>query len=551
MPTLLDCTLRDGGYYTNWEFDRGLIHSYLNAMSAIQVDFVEIGFRGMKSMGFLGPHATCSDGYLRTLNIPSGLNIGVMVNASDFADHSISIKQQVAKIFRHETSSPVSLVRIAFHFKELKTAIELARVFMLMGYKVGLNLMQIASRTSEEIALVVREANALSPLAFYFADSNGALEPAEIETLCQTIRSQLDGVIELGVHLHNNLGLANLNTLTAVRFGASFADATVTGMGRGPGNAQTEILCQENTVIGRKAPNIAPILDLVEEYFAQMKAHFGWGTNAFYHFSGRNNIHPTYVQSMLADDRFDNKTKWKALLTIKKSGSQILGFDKRVYETLLDETAADSLEGEEVSVERLTPNAFADFVGDKKILILGQGPSLEKYQHELTELCKFPKLFVISLNKPRKIDPLLVDLVVNLAPERLVTEISEYNDFRGLVLSPFLAKVNIEEQLELPPNFYTVDVKVEKNTLSFLSNCVAVPKKISLALAIAILSNHKGLDVFLAGIDGFDKGDPRNKEIAELLVLGEEQGLNFASLTPSAFSLPVSNLFEIIDNDQL
>jgi 4-hydroxy 2-oxovalerate aldolase len=42
---LLDCTLRDGGYYNNWNFSPGLIKDYLDAMVSIQADFVEIGFR--------------------------------------------------------------------------------------------------------------------------------------------------------------------------------------------------------------------------------------------------------------------------------------------------------------------------------------------------------------------------------------------------------------------------------------------------------------------------------------------------------------------------
>ena len=41
----LDCTLRDGGYYTNWNFDRQLVNDYLNALDKINVDFVELGFR--------------------------------------------------------------------------------------------------------------------------------------------------------------------------------------------------------------------------------------------------------------------------------------------------------------------------------------------------------------------------------------------------------------------------------------------------------------------------------------------------------------------------
>jgi len=42
---ILDCTLRDGGYYNNWEFSNELINEYLKVMNDLKIDFVEIGFR--------------------------------------------------------------------------------------------------------------------------------------------------------------------------------------------------------------------------------------------------------------------------------------------------------------------------------------------------------------------------------------------------------------------------------------------------------------------------------------------------------------------------
>ena len=40
----LDCTLRDGGYYNNWDFSENLINRYLDVMSNSLIDIVEIGF---------------------------------------------------------------------------------------------------------------------------------------------------------------------------------------------------------------------------------------------------------------------------------------------------------------------------------------------------------------------------------------------------------------------------------------------------------------------------------------------------------------------------
>ena len=39
---ILDCTLRDGGYYTNWQYDLNLVNDYLSCMSDLKIDFVTI-----------------------------------------------------------------------------------------------------------------------------------------------------------------------------------------------------------------------------------------------------------------------------------------------------------------------------------------------------------------------------------------------------------------------------------------------------------------------------------------------------------------------------
>ena len=40
---ILDCTLRDGGYYTDWDFDEHLVDTYLKAMNNLPIDIIEIG----------------------------------------------------------------------------------------------------------------------------------------------------------------------------------------------------------------------------------------------------------------------------------------------------------------------------------------------------------------------------------------------------------------------------------------------------------------------------------------------------------------------------
>ena len=41
---ILDCTLRDGGYYTNWWFSDKFVENYLNTISKLPVDIIEFGY---------------------------------------------------------------------------------------------------------------------------------------------------------------------------------------------------------------------------------------------------------------------------------------------------------------------------------------------------------------------------------------------------------------------------------------------------------------------------------------------------------------------------
>ena len=40
---ILDCTFRDGGYYTDWNFSNEVLNKYLNAVSKLPISIVELG----------------------------------------------------------------------------------------------------------------------------------------------------------------------------------------------------------------------------------------------------------------------------------------------------------------------------------------------------------------------------------------------------------------------------------------------------------------------------------------------------------------------------
>lgn len=106
------------------------------------------------------------------------------------------------------------------------------------GAKVDL-CCEDGSRTSVDfLKTVLERAQTFGADRFTVADTVGVMTPFEISP----IFSELSKVakIPLGVHCHNDLGMAVANTISAVRSGATVVNVTANGLGERAGNAPLE-----------------------------------------------------------------------------------------------------------------------------------------------------------------------------------------------------------------------------------------------------------------------------------------------------------------------
>ena len=58
---ILDCTLRDGGYYTDWKFNPKLVKLLVKTLDSNGVDIIELGY---KSPVIGGHYRKCNDGFI-------------------------------------------------------------------------------------------------------------------------------------------------------------------------------------------------------------------------------------------------------------------------------------------------------------------------------------------------------------------------------------------------------------------------------------------------------------------------------------------------------
>ena len=96
--TLIDCTLRDGGYYNNWDFSLDLVKNYIKTISSSGVKYIELGFRSFSSKSFRGSNWYTTENYINSLTIPNNLKISVMVNASQIIMQN-DLESSVRKLF--------------------------------------------------------------------------------------------------------------------------------------------------------------------------------------------------------------------------------------------------------------------------------------------------------------------------------------------------------------------------------------------------------------------------------------------------------------------
>lgn len=532
MIKLLDCTLRDGGYYNAWDFDRTLIEDYLLAMAAISADFVELGLRGFAKDGFYGGCAYSTDSFIRGLPIPDGLKIGVMVNASEIVDHPDGPAGALAKLFVPAANSPVSLVRIPCHFYEFEATLAGCAWLKQQGYQVGINLMQIADRSLEEIEQLAHLASHSSLDVLYFADSMGSMNPEQTKEIIGALRKGWTG--ELGIHTHDNMGRALANCLQAVADGVTWIDGTVTGMGRGAGNVKTEYLAVELAPLRMNhSCNTTPLMTVIRQYFEPMQREYGWGTNTYYYLAGKYGIHPTYIQSMLTDTRYNEEDVLAVIDHLKSSGGK--KFNLNTLEVARHFYVGDPMGSWEP----------ASLIAGREVMILGTGPGIVKHQRALEDYIRHYHPVVIALNTQTHIDPDLIDLRAACHPVRLLADCSEHIRLPQPLITPasmlpedICAELSGKKLLDF-------GLAVEPETFQFADNYCVLPTSMVIAYVLAIATSGKASKILLAGFDGYGADDPRNKEMNYLLdKFIQVPGVPpLQSLTPTRYRIPSTSVY--------
>lgn len=531
MSVLVDCTLRDGGYYNNWDFDEKTVEHYLAAMARANVDIVEIGFRMPAQPTFLGPFAYSTDAYLRSLPIPEGMTVAVMVNAADLI--CADIAAAVDALFSPVSASVASVVRIAAHLKHVSPSREIAVHLSALGYRVILNVMQAGSYASAELTRVAAEVDGWGIIeALYFADSLGNMDASSVRETTAAIAAGWRKPI--GFHGHNNRGLGVVNTLAAIEAGVTYVDSTILGMGRGAGNAQTESLLVELARRGATKYASDAVFPLVLGEFAELQRQCGWGQNLYYYLAAEYGIHPTYIQELLSESRYGPEDILSAINFLRQTGAKSYNADTLTQAVLGDESDADG-----------TWRATGWALG-RTVLLVGPGGQGERHFAAVADFVRQRGPLVLCLNINKSFPDELVSAYVACHESRLMIEAHQ---FRMLQKPLFLPMARVPQDVKASlggAEIRDYGLKVVRNTVEIRPTGCSLPQPLAAAYAIALAFEGGAAKIVLVGFDGYATGDRRQEEMIEVFERFHalESAPPIIAITPTTYPVTQRSVYE-------
>jgi 4-hydroxy 2-oxovalerate aldolase len=529
---ILDCTFRDGGYYNLWDFSTELTNEYLSSIVKTGVDVVEIGFRSLPDQSFHGPYFYSTDDFLLSLDLPTNLKYAVMINASDYLEEESNLNTLLGILFQPCINSPVDLVRIAVNFHNYQTCQNLLKLLKDLGYEIGLNLMQSQGKSYDDYASACYEIEKWGCVdVLYFADSLGSMNPDEVEFISNAFRSNWSG--SLGIHTHNNKGLALSNCFAGLNNGVTWCDSTILGMGRGAGNVSTESLLLELNNYGFDKFDASFLKDCLGS-FRKLLDEYKWGPNEYYHFAADKGIHPTYVQSLLSDKRYKDSDLFGVLQNVSQSNASSF------------------------SPESLKIASIKDFVGSSKgtwdashwldgreVLLIGSGTSAKNHLKGIKSYIEKYKPFVVTLNVNRWIPRELVNGVVVGHHQRAMLDAGYYASMNCPIIMPvgsLWKKLNIsDEGLDL----FDYGMEVIENNFAFHPLGCTVPSPLALCYALGVLTQAGAKKISLVGFDGYGSDDPRQEEVIKAFLKYKEhpKALPLEALTPTSYPILKGSIY--------
>lgn len=229
---LLDTTLRDGNYVVNFRFTANDTAWLATRLEECGLRWIEIGHGlGLRASEVHGEAGASDADYIRAAR-------GALATAKFgmFAIPGIARPDDI----RMAADLGMDFVRIGANVDRVPEMEPLIKAARQCGLFVCTNFMKSYCLPPPAFAELGKLAEGYGSQMNYVVDSAGGMLPEDVRTYFEALRAATS--VPMGFHGHDNIRLAIANSLAAIEAGAWLVDATLFGVGRGSGNAATELM---------------------------------------------------------------------------------------------------------------------------------------------------------------------------------------------------------------------------------------------------------------------------------------------------------------------
>ena len=269
---ITDCTIRDGGYLLNKNSNPEFVRGIMQGLADAGIDFVETGFLQTNVTGETLVYGNSIDA---RRYLPKNRGCTQFLGFCDNSRYSPdNLDPYDGKSFKW--------LRISFAKHEIDESINFCHKAQDMGYTVQFNPMDAISYTDEERAELIEKVNVVKPGSMSIVDTFGAMYLEDLKHIYTQMDDLLDKNVAIGLHSHDNLGLSTALAETMIMMAENsdrdiIVDGSLMGMGRGAGNASTELIASYLNKYHGADYNIPMLLDTINKYIVPLKKNITWG----------------------------------------------------------------------------------------------------------------------------------------------------------------------------------------------------------------------------------------------------------------------------------
>lgn len=384
---LIDCTLRDGAYIVNGDFGDDVIVGLIKKLDAANVDIIECGW--LKD----APHKEGSVYY----HVPEDVRSYMPLQRKSAAMYTAMIDwdRYDLNALPERSDGSIDAIRMVFPHGKHKQALALSEKIVSKGYKLFLQAANTLAYTDDELRILAEDVNRTDAVSLSIVDTFGAMYQEDLERIYRVLDANLNSSIKLGFHSHNNLQLSFALCMHFLQLGRHgtrdlIVDSSLCGMGRGAGNATTELVANylNRSYAGNYDMN--EILDAIDLYLVRLKEGYEWGYSIPYFIAG---IYCTHVNN-IAYLRTQHKTLAKDMRIIIES---IEPETRKKYDyDNLDRIYAD-YQNRIVDDEAALAEIAMRFTG-RKVLILAPGMTLQDEEKRVRDYIERENPVVVAVN---------------------------------------------------------------------------------------------------------------------------------------------------------